>query len=104
MAWDQRRRSSSGSKLDITSVDELKIAADADKLASLPGMGKKSQQKILDGIEALARQTGRASIGEALCRPRRQILDLLLELPGRRKARWPAASAADGKRSAMLIF
>ncbi|MDE2636975.1 MAG: DNA polymerase/3'-5' exonuclease PolX [Chloroflexota bacterium] len=67
-------------KLDITSVDALKIAADNDKLAALPGMGKKSQQKILDGIEALSRQTGRANIGDAL--PAAQgILDLLLELP-----------------------
>ena len=67
-------------QLDITSVDALKIAADNDKLAALPGMGKKSQQKILDGIEALSRQTGRASIGDA--QPAAQkILDLLLELP-----------------------
>ncbi len=67
-------------KLDITSVDALKIAADNHKLAALPGMGKKSQQKILDGIEALSRQTGRANIGDAL--PAAQgILDLLLELP-----------------------
>ncbi len=68
-------------QLDITSVDELKIAADAGKLAGLAGMGKKSQQKILDGIEALSRQTGRASIGDAL--PAAQaILDLLLGLAG----------------------
>lgn len=67
-------------QLEITSVDELKIAADADKLAGLPGMGKKSQQKILDGIEALSRQTGRANIGEALPAAQK-ILDLLLELP-----------------------
>ena len=67
-------------QLDITSVDALKIAADNDKLAGLPGMGKKSQQKILDGIEALSRQTGRANIGEALPAAQR-ILDLLLELP-----------------------
>jgi len=67
-------------QLDITAVDELKIAADAGKLAALPGMGAKSQQKILEGIDALARQTGRANIGEAL--PAAQaILDLLLELP-----------------------
>lgn len=67
-------------QLDITSVDALKIAADNNKLAGLPGMGKKSQQKILDGIEALSRQTGRANIGDAL--PAAQgILDLLLELP-----------------------
>lgn len=67
-------------QLDITSVDALRIAADNDKLAALPGMGKKSQQKILDGIEALARQTGRASIGDAQPAAQ-QILDLLLELP-----------------------
>ncbi len=67
-------------RLDICSIDELQVAANAGKLASLPGMGAKSQQKILDGIEALARQTGRASIGDA--RPAAQaILDLLLELP-----------------------
>ncbi|MCY3833569.1 MAG: DNA polymerase/3'-5' exonuclease PolX [Chloroflexi bacterium] len=68
-------------QLDITTVDELKIAAQAEKLADLPGMGAKSQQKILNGIEALSRQTGRANIGEAL--PAAQaILDLLMELPG----------------------
>lgn len=67
-------------QLDISSVDALKIAADNDKLAGLPGMGKKSQQKILDGIEALSRQTGRANIGDALPAAQR-ILDLLLELP-----------------------
>jgi len=68
-------------QLDITAVDELKMAAEADKLAELPGMGAKSQQKILDGIEALSRQSGRANIGDAL--PAAQaILDLLLELPG----------------------
>ena len=67
-------------RLDITSVDALKIAAENDKLAELPGMGKKSQQKILDGIEALSRQTGRASIGDALPAAQR-ILEHLLELP-----------------------
>ena len=67
-------------QLDITTVDALQIAADNDKLAALPGMGTKSQQKILDGIEALSRQSGRMSIGEAL--PAAQaILALLLDLP-----------------------
>ncbi len=67
-------------KLDIASVPELQTAAVAGKLAELPGMGVKSQQKILDGIEALSRQTGRTNIGDAL--PAAQlILDLLLELP-----------------------
>jgi len=69
--WDQ---------LDITSLAELLSAAEAGKLADLPGMGAKSQQKILDGIEALSRQTGRASIGDALPAAQR-ILGHLLELP-----------------------
>ena len=68
-------------QLDITTVADLQAAAEADKLADLPGMGLKSQQKILAGIEALSRQTGRANIGDAL--PAAQnILDRLLELPG----------------------
>ncbi|MCY3779860.1 MAG: DNA polymerase/3'-5' exonuclease PolX [Chloroflexi bacterium] len=67
-------------RLDITTVAELQTAADAGKLTGLPGMGAKSQQKILDGIEALSRQTGRSNIGDAL--PAAQsILDHLLELP-----------------------
>ncbi len=67
-------------QLDITTVEQLQTAAEAGELATLPGMGAKSQQKILDGIEALSRQTGRVSIGEAL--PAAQaILAQLLELP-----------------------
>ena len=67
-------------QLEITGVDELQAAADSGKLAALPGMGKKSQQKILAGIEALSRQTGRTNIGQALPAAR-QILELLLTLP-----------------------
>ena len=67
-------------QLNITSIKGLQQAAEADKLASLAGMGKKSQQKILDGIAALSRQSGRTPIGDALPAAR-PILDLLLELP-----------------------
>lgn len=67
-------------QLDITTVEALQKAAEENKLADLSGMGKKSQQKILDGIEALSRQTGRTSIGDAL--PAAQaILNMLMELP-----------------------
>lgn len=67
--------------LDITSIDALEAAARAGKLADLKGMGKKSEQKILDGIESLARQTGRTPLGVAL--PAAQaILDMLRALPG----------------------
>ena len=67
-------------KLNITTVAELQVAADAGNLSDLPGMGAKSQQKILDGIEALSRQSGRTNIGDALPAAQK-ILDLLLELP-----------------------
>lgn len=67
-------------KLGVTSVEELQKAGQEGKLADLDGMGKKSEQKVLDGIEALSRQTGRTSIGDAL--PAAQaILDMLMELP-----------------------
>ncbi|MBZ0277258.1 MAG: DNA polymerase/3'-5' exonuclease PolX, partial [Anaerolineae bacterium] len=50
------------------------------KLRDLPGMGAKSEQKIIEGIESLGRQTGRTPLGVAL--PAAQtILDLLLTLP-----------------------
>ncbi len=67
-------------QLNITTVADLQSAAEAGKLAALAGMGAKSQQKILDGIEALSRQTGRSSIGDALPAAQR-ILEHLLELP-----------------------
>ena len=67
-------------QLDITSVAALQAAAAGNQLAGLAGMGKKSQQKILEGIEALSRQTGRTNIGDALPAAQ-QILDLLLALP-----------------------
>lgn len=66
--------------LDITSIEQLKVAAEKQKLRELAGMGAKSEQKILDGIESLARQTGRTRLGDAL--PIAQgILDFLLQLP-----------------------
>ena len=67
-------------QLDVTSISQLQQAAEENQLAGLAGMGKKSQRKILDGIEALSRQSGRTPIGEALPAAGR-ILDSLLELP-----------------------
>jgi DNA polymerase (family 10) len=67
-------------QLDITGLAQLEAAARAGKLRDLPGMGEKSEQKIVQGIEALARQTGRVPLGVAL--PAAQvILDRLLALP-----------------------
>lgn len=67
-------------ELDITTIDALKAAAEGGKLKDLPRMGAKSEQKILEGIEALSRRTGRTPLGIAL--PAAQaILDQLMALP-----------------------
>lgn len=50
-------------ELDITSLKELKEAAESGKLRDLPGMGPRSEAKILDGIESLSRRSGRAPLG-----------------------------------------
>lgn len=68
-------------ELGIITVPDLEAAARAGKLRDLAGMGAKSEQKIIEGIEALARQTGHTPLGTAL--PAAQaILDSLLKLPG----------------------
>ncbi|MEM9952904.1 MAG: DNA polymerase/3'-5' exonuclease PolX [Chloroflexota bacterium] len=67
-------------ELGITSIEELKQAAEKGQLRDLSGMGKKSEQKVLDGIEAIARRSDRTPIGKA--RPAAErILNYLLELP-----------------------
>jgi DNA polymerase (family 10) len=68
-------------ELGITSVEELKTAAEAGKLAPLAGMGKKSEDKVLAGIEAMERRSTRMPLGKALPAAQR-MLNALLELPG----------------------
>lgn len=68
-------------ELGIVSLDQLKAAAEAGKLRGLPGMGAKSEQKIVDGIASLARRTDRISIGDAYPIAR-GILDRLLAIEG----------------------
>jgi len=52
-------------ELDITTLEELEAAARAGKLRDLPGMGAKSEEKVIKGIEALSRRTGRTPLGVA---------------------------------------
>ncbi len=52
-------------ELGITSIAELKEAAEQGKLHELPGMGKKTEAKILNGIAALARRSRRIPLGKA---------------------------------------
>ena len=53
-------------KLGIVSINQLKEAAELQKLRELPGMGEKSEAKILAGIESLGRRSGRQPLGMVL--------------------------------------
>jgi DNA polymerase (family 10) len=46
--------------LRIDSIESLKFACKNDQISSLPGFGKKSQEKYLEGIELLRRYQGRS--------------------------------------------
>lgn len=51
--------------LNITTLAQLEAAARAGKLRDLPGMGAKSEEAILAGLESLSRRTGRIPLGRA---------------------------------------
>lgn len=68
-------------ELGITSIEALEEAARQGRLATLPGMGAKSEQKILAGIEALKRRSGRIPLGVAWPIAS-QVLAALREVPG----------------------
>jgi DNA polymerase (family 10) len=68
---------------NITTIDALEAAAREGKLATLPGMGAKSEAKILEGIESFRRRASdtRTPLGIAL--PAAEtILNRLLTLEG----------------------
>jgi DNA polymerase (family 10) len=52
-------------QVGITNLQELENAAREGKLRTLPGMGDKSEAKIIAGIEALSRRSNRIPIGRA---------------------------------------
>ena len=51
--------------LNITTLAQLEKAARTGKLHDLPGMGSKSEQQIIAGIESLGRRSGRIPLGRA---------------------------------------
>ena len=51
--------------LGITTVEELEKAAREGKLRELPGLGAKSEERIIAGIEMLARRSTRIPLGDA---------------------------------------
>ncbi len=71
--------------LGIADLAGLEAAARGGKLRSLPGVGEKSEARILAGIEALGRRSGRTPLGQALPFAR-EILAWLRARPGIEKA------------------
>jgi DNA polymerase (family 10) len=68
-------------ELGLTSVAEVKAAAEAGRLRALPGFGAKSEAKILAGIQALARRaTQRVHMGVAYPAAR-DLVEALSRLP-----------------------
>lgn len=65
----------------ITTLAELESAARAGKLRGLPGMGEKSEARILSGLEALARRSKRLPLGVALPIATRWV-EWLRKVPG----------------------
>lgn len=68
-------------ELGITSIEALEKAARQGRLRGLKGMGAKSEAKVLAGIEALKRRTGRTPLGVAWPLAW-TILDALRQVPG----------------------
>jgi DNA polymerase (family 10) len=52
-------------EMGLQSVAEVEVAAQAGQLQALPGLGAKSEAKILAGIEALHRRSDRIPLGTA---------------------------------------
>jgi DNA polymerase (family 10) len=68
-------------QIGVTNLAELEAAAQAGQLRSLPGMGEKSEARILAGIAALRRRSDRMPLGKAW--PFAQsLLALLRAVPG----------------------
>ncbi|MCR9201723.1 MAG: DNA polymerase/3'-5' exonuclease PolX [Planctomycetaceae bacterium] len=63
--------------LGLTTLDELKAAAEAGELAALKGFGKKTEQGILDNIDQAAAAAERISIADARQAAEAVVEDLL---------------------------
>ncbi|HEX9014031.1 MAG TPA: helix-hairpin-helix domain-containing protein, partial [Anaerolineaceae bacterium] len=69
----------------VTNLQELEEAARNGKLRELPGIGEKSEARILAGIETLARRSNRFPLGKALPLGEK-LLDWLTSQPSVRSA------------------
>ena len=68
-------------ELGITDLAGLQTAAQAGELQTLPGMGQKSEAKILAGIESLSRRTSRTPLWKAWPYAE-ELLAKLRQMPG----------------------
>jgi DNA polymerase (family X) len=68
-------------KAGITNLADLEAAARDGKLRDLPGMGEKSEAKVIAGIEAVSRRTDRIPLGKAWPFAQ-QMLAFLRDIPG----------------------
>ncbi|MCK4660535.1 MAG: DNA polymerase/3'-5' exonuclease PolX [Phycisphaerae bacterium] len=72
-------------ELGVGSIDDLKAAIESGRLAQLPGLGKKSVERIAGGIEFLAGSAGRTRLGVALPMAER-LLEQVRKITGARVA------------------
>ncbi len=68
-------------EIGVTNLAELEAAARAGRLRSLPGMGEKSEAKVIAGIESLSRRSDRIPLGRAWPFAQ-ELLGWLRGLPG----------------------
>lgn len=68
--------------LGIASLDELQLAGEQNRLVGMPGITRAGQDKILEGIAALKRRTGRIRLGQVLPYARRFIDMVQTAFPG----------------------
>ena len=72
---------------DVTSIQELAEAARSGRVRALPGMGARSEENLLAGIEALQRRTGRLllstawDLAAALLEPLREVAGVVQAAP-----------------------
>jgi DNA polymerase (family 10) len=52
-------------ELDVTTLDQLEVAAQAGEVEGIPGFGKKTQERILASIERYRKRQGRIKLGDA---------------------------------------
>ncbi len=69
-------------RLGIDNLDDLEAAARAGRLREIPGLGEKTEARVLEGIKLLRAASGKYSIGLALPLAEKLVHHLNKQLPG----------------------